>query len=376
MKQALSRKQSCPSKAAITRPLLRWFDREARDLPWRQTSDPYAIWVSEIMLQQTQVETVKPYYERFLRRFPTVQRLARARLDAVLKSWEGLGYYSRARNIHKAARQIVARCHGCLPRTKDGLLALPGVGAYTAGAIASIAFGQREPIVDGNVTRVLCRVFRVRTDPKQAATQKEIWRIAEELLPTKRVGDFNQALMELGSEVCLRRVPRCDACPLGQVCQARLRGEQSLLPLRGPRKAIPSHTIAVGVIYDEHGRILIDKRKPHGLLGGLWEFPGGKKERGESLEAALRREVREELGIRIQVMRPLVVIDHAYTHFHVRLHAFECKYLSGTPQCVACSDFKWVSLRSLNRYAFPAANVRIIQVLRTQTGRTRGPRIF
>jgi A/G-specific adenine glycosylase len=368
MKQTLSRQPGCPSRITITRPLLRWFDRVARDLPWRRTRDPYAIWVSEIMLQQTQAATVEPYYERFLRRFPTIQRLAQARLDTVLKLWEGLGYYSRARSAHKAAREIVARHDGRLPRTKDDLLRLPGIGAYTAGAIASIAFGLREPVLDGNVTRVFCRVFRIRANPKQAAVQKELWRIAEGLLPVKRVGDFNQALMELGSEVCLPRTPHCGECPLSKVCQARLRGEANLLPVRGPKKAIPSYTIAVGVIYDRCGRILIDKRKPHGLLGGLWEFPGGKKERAESLEAALRREVREELGIRIRVKRPLVVVDHAYSHFRVRLHAFECVHVSGAPQCAACDEVKWVWPQSLGRYAFPAANHKIIQALRTGKG--------
>ncbi len=323
------------------------------------------------MLQQTQVETVKPYYERFLRRFPTVQRLARARLDTVLKLWEGLGYYSRARNLHSAAREVAGRYDGRLPHTKDELLALPGIGVYTAGAIASIAFGRREAVVDGNVTRVLCRVYRIRTDPKHKATEEEIWQIAQDLLPTKRVGDFNQALMELGSEVCLPRTPRCTECPLGRVCQARLAGQESTLPVRRPRKAIPSYTIAVGVIYDEHGRILIDKRKPQGLLGGLWEFPGGKKEPGETLEAALRREVREELGIRIRVLQPLAVVDHAYSHFRVRLHAFECRHVAGVPRCIACTEVKWVSPATLKRYAFPAANTKIIGVLRTQGQRRK-----
>ncbi|MBN1359962.1 MAG: A/G-specific adenine glycosylase [Sedimentisphaerales bacterium] len=369
MTEASSRQSSKPVKRAVIRPLLRWFDRAARDLPWRRTKDPYAIWVSEVMLQQTQVETVRPYYERFLRRFPTVQHLARARLDTVLKLWEGLGYYSRARNLHRAAGQIVARYDGHLPPTGEELVTLPGIGAYTAGAIASIAFGRREPVVDGNVTRLLCRVFRIRTDPKDSATQKEIWRLAQELLPTRRAGDFNQALMELGSEICLPRRPLCAECPLCRVCQARQHDEETVLPLRRARKAIPSYTIAIGVIYNRQGRILIDKRKPEGLLGGLWEFPGGKKEPSESLQKALRREVREELGIQIRVGRLLAVVDHAYSHFRVRLHAFICEHLSGTPRCITCSDVRWVSPASLRRYAFPAANTKIIQALREKDRR-------
>ncbi|MHC4520399.1 MAG: A/G-specific adenine glycosylase [Planctomycetota bacterium] len=359
------------SKAAVTRPLRAWFRKRARDLPWRRTDDPYAIWISEIMLQQTQVATVLPYYERFLLRFPTVEKLARARLDTVLKLWEGLGYYGRARNMHRAAKDVIKRFDGRLPGTKDELLALPGIGAYTAGAIASIAFGQREPVVDGNVTRVLCRLFRIREDPKQAAIHKEIWSVAGRLLPKSRPGDFNQALMELGSEVCLPRRPLCDVCPLEGACQARLHGEETSLPIRRAKKPIPHYTVAVGVIY-RNGLVLIDKRKPEGLLGGLWEFPGGKKETGESLEDALRREVREELSIRIWVKRQLATVDHAYSHFRIRLHAFECAYVSGEVRCLHCTDFKWVRPADLRRYAFPSANSKIIRVLRESRGRRSG----
>ena len=346
----------------IRRRLAQWFNEHARDLPWRSTRDPYAIWISEIMLQQTRVETVKPYYRRFLRRFPTAEKLARARLDSVLKLWEGLGYYSRARNLHQAAGEIVARYDGHLPATKEELMTLPGIGPYTAGAVASIAFGNREPVVDGNVTRVLCRLFRIRENPRQGDVQKKLWSIAEELLPRSRVGDHNQALMELGSEICLPRNPRCDDCPLAGECEARRHGEQRSLPVRSSRKELPLVTAAVGIIYKDQ-RVLIDKRKPQGLLGGLWEFPGGKKEAGESLQAALHREVREELGIRIQVNRPLMVVDHAYSHFRVRLHVFECTYLSGRPRCVTCTAFRWVRPSELSRYAFPAANKRIFETL-------------
>ena len=346
----------------IRRRLLQWFDGHARDLPWRGTRDPYAIWVSEIMLQQTRVQTVKPYYQRFLKRFPTVEKLARARIDTVLKLWEGLGYYSRARNLHRAAREIVARCEGRLPATRDELVTLPGIGSYTAGAIASIAFGRREPVVDGNVTRVLCRLFCIHADPKRTDVQKQLWSLATSLLPRTRAGDHNQALMELGSEICLPRNPRCDECPLVRTCEARRRGEEASLPVKRPRKELPTVTVAVGVIYRD-GLILIDKRKPDGLLGGLWEFPGGKKEPGESLRDALHREVREELGIRIEVKRSFMVVHHAYSHFRVRLHVFECAFVSGKPRCRSCTAFKWVRPSDLRRYAFPAANQRIIQSL-------------
>src|SRR4030042_3245243 len=226
--------------------LLHWFAANARDLPWRRTTDPYAIWVSEIMLQQTRVPTALPYYERFLQRFPTVEKLALARLDTVLKLWEGLGYYSRARNLHLAAQEIVTRFDRRVPQTKDELLTLPGIGRYTAGAIASTAFGKREPIVDGNIERVLCRVFRIRGHPKDSAVQKKIWAIAEELLPAENAGQFNQAMMELGYEVCVPRNPRCESCPINGICEAKRHEEQDALPQRSVKKPLPSHTVVVG----------------------------------------------------------------------------------------------------------------------------------
>lgn len=350
----------------IQRALLAWYAANARDLPWRRTRDPYAIWISEIMLQQTRIPTAIPYYERFLKRFPTVRRLARARLDTVLKLWEGLGYYTRARNLHRAAQEIVSRFGGQMPESKGDLLALPGVGRYTAGAIASIAFDQREPLVDGNVERVLCRLFRIRGNPKAAGIRKRIWSLAEELLPEEQVGHFNQTLMELGSEVCTPRGPRCEGCPLRKLCEAKQHNEQDRLPTRPAGRPVPSHTVVVAVIY-RNGRILIDKRKPEGLLGGLWEFPGGKVHPGESLEAALRREIREELDIEIEPGRKIATVDHAYTHFRVRIHAFECNYVAGEPRPIACDALKWVRPADLNRYAFPAANKKIIQFLQSSS---------
>jgi len=319
---------------AITRPLLRWYRRVARDLPWRHTDDPYAIWISEIMLQQTQVATVIDYYNRFMQRFPTVEKLARARLD------------------------------GQLPSTKEELLTLPGIGQYTAGAIASIAFGRREPVVDGNVARVLCRVFCIQEDSRDTAVQKRIWSIAQDLLPKSNVGDYNQALMELGSEICVPGTPRCSDCPLARACLAHRRGLETTLPVRSPKKSIPFYTIVVGVIYKD-GRILIDRRKPEGLLGGLWEFPGGKQEPDESLEEALHREIREEVGLTISVDNPLGTIDHAYSHFRIRMHAFQCTWVSGEPTCHGCTAVKWVRPAELSKYAFPAANGKIIRILQS-----------
>ncbi|OHB74738.1 MAG: A/G-specific adenine glycosylase [Planctomycetes bacterium RBG_16_55_9] len=343
--------------------MLEWFGENARDLPWRRTKNPYAIWVAEVMLQQTRVDTVEPYYHRFLTRFPTVGRLARARLDTVLKLWEGLGYYSRARNLHLAAKKVVRDYDGNVPQTKLALFSLPGIGPYTAGAIASIAFNKNEPLVDGNVIRVLCRLFRIRENPKSGKVQKRLWRLAEKLLPSGRAGLFNQAMMELGATVCLPRRPSCEVCPLRRICSAKEHEEQETLPRRAESRPLPRLEVVVAVVY-KNGRILIDKRKPNGLLGGLWEFPGGKIENGESLTTALKREVREELGVAVRVKRPLVTVQHSYSHFSVTLHAFECTHVSGTPRCRTCVDHRWVHPDQLKNFAFPAANKKIIAALR------------
>ena len=348
--------------AAVRRALLGWHRPEARGLPWRRRRDAYAIWVSEVMLQQTQVGTVIPYYERFLRRFGDIERLAGARLGEVLKLWEGLGYYSRARNLYRTAQQVVAEHGGRLPETVEALRALPGIGAYTAGAIASIAFGQDEAVLDGNVTRVLCRVFRITAPPKEVGTQKRLWRLARALLPSGKAGRFNEALMDLGATVCVPRGPRCEACPVGRWCESRARGEQERWPMRVKRAATPHYDIAAGVIY-KGKRVLIDQRKEEGLLGGLWEFPGGKRQGGETLEACLVREVREELGIEISVGEALMTVKHGYSHFRITLHVFECRWVSGRPRALECAAWKWVRLGELEDYAFPRANQKVIERL-------------
>ncbi|OQY06730.1 MAG: A/G-specific adenine glycosylase [Planctomycetales bacterium 4572_13] len=349
----------------IQQPLLRWFHTNARDLPWRRNRTPYAVWVSEIMLQQTQVTTVIDYYNRFMKRFPTVEKLARARQDTVLKLWEGLGYYSRGRNLHKAAKTIVRDYGGQLPDTVDELQKIPGIGRYTAGAIASIAFNRPAPILDGNVIRVLCRVFRIKGNPKDAATKNQLWELAERLVHTKRPGDFNEAMMELGATVCTPSAPACVDCPLRKSCAAFEHNEQQSLPLKQKKASLPHYTIAVGVVF-KSDKILIDKRKQNALLGGLWEFPGGKKKKDESFKEATAREVKEETDIEVEVGKRLCIIKHTYSHFKVTLHAFQCGYLSGKAKTLACDAVKWVSLNQLSRYAFPTSNKRIIEVLKIQ----------
>jgi len=350
----------------LRRVLIGWFAANRRDMPWRRTRDPYAVWVSEVMLQQTQVETVIPYYERFMRRFPTVGALAAARLDTVLKCWEGLGYYGRARNLHRAAGMVVAQLGGEIPGDREALLRLPGIGAYTAGAIASIAFDRPEPIVDGNVMRVLCRLFRVHGDPRSTQTGRRLWEMAAVLVPRRCPGIFNQALMELGALVCRPGEPDCGACPARRLCEGRRHGEQSRLPIRRVRKPIPRYTVVVGIV-EKDGKVLIDRRPEGGLLGGLWEFPGGKRRPRESLKAALTRELREEMDIEVHVGPRLAVVDHAYSHFAIRLHAYHCKWLSGQPTGQSCTAWKWVRPKDLNRYAFPTANKKVITALMDPT---------
>ncbi len=346
----------------ITQRLLDWYRRSQRDLPWRATHDPYAITVAEFMLHQTRVRTVLSYYEPFVQRFPNWPALARASLDDVLKAWEGLGYYARARHLHALARRVCAEGRGLLPDSREALLALPGIGAYTAAAILSIAFGRDELAVDANVRRVLCRLYQITEDPLGPEGDRRVRASGLALLPTGQAGAFNQALMDLGATVCAPRRPTCMMCPLQHDCRASRLGIQELLPVRRPRRPIPHHDIAAGVIW-RRGRILIARRPPRGLLGGLWEFPGGKREPEESLEACLMREVREELGIEIEVDALLATVEHAYTHFRITLYAYICRYVSGEPQCSACTAWKWVTPKQLSRYAFPAANHAIFAAL-------------
>jgi len=342
------------------RPLMAWYARTARDLPWRRTRNPYAIWVAEIMLQQTQVETVKPYYTRFLERFGSVEVLARARLDSVLKLWEGLGYYARARHLHAAARYLCRHHAGRLPDTIEALRSLPGVGRYTAGAIASIAFGRDEPVLDGNVSRVLCRLYAIEQDPKSADCQERLWALAAAALPAGRAGTFNQAMMDLGARICLPRRPLCPDCPVRRHCRALAESRVEQLPVRRAARPLPRHIIAVGIVWKD-GRVLIDRRRPEGMLGGLWEFPGGKKRPDETLQEAVAREVYEEVRIHVEVGRKRIMVDHAYSHFRIRLHAYDCRYVSGRLHPCGCTAARWVRPDRLGTYAFPGANQRIIE---------------
>ncbi len=348
--------------------LLRWYDAHRAELPWRADHDAYRVWLSEIMLQQTQVDTVIPYYRRFLDTYPTVEALAAAPIDDVLKLWEGLGYYSRARNLHRAAQAVASEYGGRFPDSVDGLLALPGIGRYTAGAIASIAFDVRAPLLDGNVIRVFSRLLDLEDDVTQTATQARLWRQAEDWLPEGRVGDYNQSLMELGRLVCKPREPLCAECPIQRHCLANAHGTQNARPVKKAKAATPHYDVAAGLIRDEAGRLLISQRPFEGLLGGLWEFPGGKQEPGETLPQCLQRELREELAIEVEVGELFTVVRHGFTHFKITLHAFECRYVSGPPQTLGVHAWVWATEAELERYSFGKADRQVIAALQSRRG--------
>lgn len=336
------------SSSLATR-LLVWYEGHARQLPWRGDSDPYAVWVSEIMLQQTRVETVIPYFERWMQCFPSILELASASQQQVLSVWEGLGYYSRARNLHRAAQIVLSQHGGQLPRDPKALHKLPGIGRYTAAAIASIAFGLDEPALDGNIRRVLARYFDVRSPARSKEGERFLWQMASENLPPGRAGDYNQALMDLGATICVPRAPDCSNCPLADACAAYALGVQEERPLKPRQKTIPSYVVTAAVIQND-GHVLIAQRPQGGLLGGLWEFPGGKLKSGEDLVGCLRREIREELGVEISVGGALGVYRHAYTHFRVTLHAFQCALSSGQPRPLEHHALEWASPRALSGF--------------------------
>jgi len=329
--------------------LLAWYKENARNLPWRRTTDPYQIWVSEIMLQQTRVETVIPYYQRWMDRFPTLEDLAQAEQDEILKCWEGLGYYHRATNLHQAVKEVVSNYGGNLPDDPEILQQLPGIGRYTAGAISSIAFNQVAPILDGNVRRVFTRYFNISTPLGTTETECELWKIAEELIHTEDPGTFNQALMELGALVCLPRNPLCQGCPLEADCAARQLGIQDLRPVRKGKSPLPHYHVTAAVCLS-NDRVLLTKRPLKGLLGGMWEYPGGKQEDGESLEETLQREIREELSAEIEIGDLLGVYKQAYTHYKVTLHAFQCQLNTKNLVLNYHTDSAWVKIPSLADY--------------------------
>lgn len=323
-----------------------------------QQLDPYGIWIAEVMLQQTQLAVALPYWTHWMATFPTVEALASASLDEVRLQWQGLGYYARARRLHEAASMLVGRPW---PRDLEGWMALPGIGRTTAGSILSSAFNEPLPILDGNVKRVLARLTAHPRPP--ARDDALFWSWSEALLDPVRPRDMNQALMDLGATLCTPRSPSCERCPWRLRCAAYASGDPRPWPVTDAAKPLPFQVIGVGVVLNAAGEVLIDQRLEEGLLGGMWEFPGGKQEEGETINTCIVRELQEELGIAVTVGDELITVDHAYSHKKLRFVVHLCDWVSGEPQPLASQQVRWVLPEDLVNYAFPAANARIIEAL-------------
>jgi len=346
----------------LAKQILSWYTQHARDLPWRGVDDPYTVWVSEIMLQQTRVETVIPYFQRWMSTYPDIQTLAAASQQDVLNLWEGLGYYRRARALHQAAQILFTDYDGSLPQTAAELRSLPGIGTYTAAAITSIAFNADEAALDGNIRRVLSRVFNISDPLGSNESERQLRNLSQEHLPANQAGDYNQALMDLGAGICTPRAPNCVHCPLRDLCQAQALGVQAERPVKKAKAAIPHYTVTAAVIR-RNGKVLIAQRAADGLLGGMWEFPGGKCESSETLETCLKREICEELAVKILVGESVGRYKHAFTHFRVTLHAFYCSLPQGTLQRNVHNDLRWVMLAELNDYPMGKIDRMISQKL-------------
>ena len=356
--------------------LLGWWELQGRHtIPWKLTADgrrpadgeeldPYPVFVAEVMLQQTQLQVVLPYWQRWMEALPSLSALAAAEEHDVLMLWQGLGYYARARRLHQAAQLLTSGSDGPLawPRSLEGWQALPGLGRSTAASIVSSAFDQPEAILDGNVKRVLARLTASPRPPARELAR--FWQRSELLLDPSRPRSFNQAVMDLGATVCTPRNPRCGDCPWRGSCAAYAAGDPARFPVKDAPRAVPFQVIGVGVVLDGDGRVLIDQRLNEGLLGGLWEFPGGKQEEGEAVTATIARELAEELAIAVEVGEELIVVEHAYSHKRLRFVVHLCRWIAGEPQPLASQQVRWVAPAELDVYPFPAANARIIAALR------------
>jgi A/G-specific adenine glycosylase len=349
------------ARGNFARRLLTWYDRHGRkQLPWKRSRDPYPIWVSEIMLQQTQVATVIPYFERFLARFPAVARLARAPLDEVLQLWTGLGYYARARNLHKAAQVIVSAHGGRFPRDFEAVAALPGIGRSTAGAILAQAFGERHPILDGNVRRVLARYHAIASPVNERAAEERLWALAEVHTPLARVADYTQAIMDLGATLCRRSNPDCAHCPLARDCAARRAGDPEAYPAKRARKARPVRRVRMLLIRDARERVLLVRRPPAGIWGGLWSLPECGA-RGD-----LRAFARDNFGFDIAPQRPWARLTHGFSHFELEITPVPARLVGDSGAIMENAGAVWYNLASPADRGFAAPVVRLLQRLRNE----------
>ena len=354
-------------KSEFRRRLQSWYRRNSRDLPWRRTNDPYAIWVSEIMLQQTQVATVIPYYEQFLSRFPTVAGLAAADEQDVLRLWEGLGYYRRARQLHAAAKTIVAEHECAFPRSVEAVHKLPGVGRYTAGAILSLAFDAREPILEANTVRLFSRLLAYRGNPLNAQGQGILWQAAGTILPRRRAGEVNQALMELGSRICTPREPSCECCPVASLCPTRREGLQSIIP---PRKAKPQieQVREAAVVVRNGKRVLIVRRSAGERWAGLWDFPRFPLavEGDRAVERELASSVDRLCSIQIVPRGLLRTLRHGVTRFRITLECHEADLVKSRGKCKQASrrtDQRWIYPKELADYPFSMTGRKIARLV-------------
>jgi len=349
-----------PKKTLFSNSLINWYKKHHRKLPWRNTKDPYKILVSEFMLQQTVVKTVIPYYRRWLRQFPDIKSLSLSPQQKVLRAWQGLGYYLRAKNLHKTAQIIQKKYRGKVPDDYESLSSLPGIGPYTASAVLSLAYDKSYPVIDANVRRVLMRLkrYKQKPDPK---LDKELLLFIQPYLPKSGMGEFNQALMELGATVCTSKNPACLNCPITNFCAAYKKGEQEIIPL--PKNNISKKIEAVVGIIKKDDRFLIQKRPASGLLADLWEFPGGKRKDSESVLETLHREIKEETNLKVTGERYLTAVNHAYTQFRVKLHAYEC-FVTDYSDLESSTEIIWVTLKEMEKYPFPSGSVKIIKYLK------------
>ena len=343
--------------------LLAWFYEHKRGMPWRTNRTAYRVWISEVMLQQTRVSQATPYFIQFMKQFPNVKRLAQAHLDQVLKAWEGLGYYARARNAHKAANIILTRYKGRFPVDPNEIECLPGIGPYTTAAIASLAFNHPLAVVDGNVIRVLSRLFAYPKETQTQEAKKWFLQKADVLLDRDKPGDWNEAMMELGALICTPKNPLCDRCPLKVQCSAYNHYEPHTFPLKKSKKKAPCYEVGAGVVRNQRGEVLIAQRREDQMLGGLWEFPGGKVNEHESIQACIERELCEEIGINVKCTDFLVRIKHAYSHFSIDMKVYWAAHVSGTPSPIVPQKIKWEAIDQLRRYPFSKADIKIIEAL-------------
>ncbi|MFC1857761.1 A/G-specific adenine glycosylase [Thermodesulfobacteriota bacterium] len=350
----------------IRRYLVNWYLKNRRDLPWRTTDNTYHIWISEVMLQQTQVNTAVPYYHKFLDQFPDIEHLAKADLQQVLKVWEGLGYYARARNLHKAAKMVLGEHGGKIPTNREDFRRLPGVGDYIASAVLSIALDQPYCAVDGNVKRVLARLFQIDSPLNKSGTYKQFKEIADELIDPAHPGIFNQAIMELGAMACKPRGPECQQCPITSFCGAYKNDSVKTYPKHLKSGPIPEYHMATGVVWKKNN-FLIVRRKNEGLLGGLWEFPSGEIKDGDDPRNACEVLIREGVNLQIEIDSLLCRVKHAYTHFKIKMDVFNCRYVSGRVRLNGPVAHRWITLNKIDEYPFPKANHKFIPLLYTTT---------